>query len=299
MFKNATLYRIIQMPSPDYDITAALQAREFLPCGASQEVSHGWVPPRGEYQAMCECINGNLIYKLMTETKTVPTDVLDRKVKERAAAIEASTGRKPGRKETRDLKDDIRLELLPMAFAKRTSTLAWINPEQKLLVIDTASTKRADEVVTALIQSQEGLVLQRINTQVSPVARMADWLTKAFAPETLSVDRDCVLASMDESKAKVKYVKHNLDIQEVVDHIHNGMMPESLAVTWLNRVSFVLTGELTLKNIAILDVEVDAGDEKVDEFDASICIMTAELLSLTGDLIDELGGEVSMQKDGQ
>ena len=298
MFTNATLYRITASPAADFDILGALEANQFAPCGPSQEVSHGWVPPRGEGEALCECINGHLIYKLMTETKTVPADLLDRELDARCKKVEAETGRRPGKKERRELKDEIKLGLLPAAFPKRTATLVWINPTAKLLVIDTASAKRADDVVMQLVMSQEGLAMQPISTNTTPSGAMASWLIKTSLPETMGIDRDCVLAATDESKAKVKYEKHDLDIPEVVEHIQRGMMPESLALTWLNRVSFTLTSDMNLKTIEILNVDVEDA-EKADEFDAGVCIATAEITSLVSDLLEELGGEVIITQEAE
>lgn len=292
MLKNASIYRIQQLPATDFKVVEALESHAFTPCGPSQEVSHGWIAPRGDNESLCECINGNLIYKLMTETKAVPADVLDRELTARCQAVEASTGRKPGKKERREIKEEVKLDLLPKAFPKRVATLAWISPEHKLLVIDTASQKRADEVVIELVASQEGLAVTRLNTQTSPVAAMAAWLLQHNTPETLGINRDCVLVAADESKAKVKYVKHALDIPEVKKHIQQGLLPESLALTWLNRVSFTLTSDLTLKGIDILDVDTGEDAEQVDEFDASVVIATSEIASLVSDLIQELGGEI-------
>ena len=48
--------------------------------------------------------------RFMTETKVLPASVLNRKVNEKA------NRRKPGKKELRDLKDEPKLNLLPMVF---------------------------------------------------------------------------------------------------------------------------------------------------------------------------------------
>lgn len=293
MFTNATLYRITQLPAPDFKVVEALEAKAFTPCGPTQEISHGWIAPRGDGESLCECINGNLIYKLMTETKTVPAEILDRALTERCKAVEDATGRKPGKKERRELKDEVRLDLLPKAFPKRIATLAWINPEQHLLVVDTASQKRADEVAMLLIDASEGLVVQHMTTNQHPSNVMAAWLSQVSLPDTLGIDMDCVLGSTDESKTKVKYVKHNLDIPEIKEHIQKGMLPESLSLTWLNRIAFTLSNDLTLKNIMLLDNPLRDTEEEVDEFDASVCIMTGELISLVNDLAEELGGEIT------
>jgi recombination associated protein RdgC len=297
VFKNLIMYRI----GPDWRTTAAeveacLQDAHFIECGPSQDKSLGWIEPRGEIHGpLLEVIGGQWILKLMTETRALPASVIKRKVDERVAQIEASTGRKPGKKETRDLKDDIRLELLPMAFTKQTSTTVWIDRQAQLLVVDASSQARADDVVKLLVQRLPGLALTLLNTQVSPSAAMADWLLTQDAPIGFSVDRECELKAADESKAVVRYTRHALDTDEVKQHIEGGKMPTRLALTWNDRVSLVLTEGLQLKKLAFLDVVfegVTAG--KDDGFDADVAIATGELQKLLPAMLAALGGETPL-----
>lgn len=292
MFKNAILYKVISLDE-GLDGEYCLQQAEFFPCVPSQEKSVGWVPPRGDaHGPMTESVGGQWIMKLMTETKSVPADVINRKTAECCAQIEASRGRKPGKKETRDIKDEVRMALLPHAFSKMAATLVWIDPAAKLLLVDASSQTKADEVVTALVQVMPGLSLSMAVTKVSPTAAMADWLVSQEAPQGFSIDRECELKAYDESKAVVKYGKHRLDINEVKDHIVAGKMPTKLAMTWNDRVSFVLTESLQIKRLSFLDVvfENQAKDD-AGGFDADVAIATGELCKLIPDLLEALGGE--------
>ncbi|NCN70214.1 MAG: recombination-associated protein RdgC [Rhodoferax sp.] len=297
MFKNIIMYRI----APDWrstasEVEARLQDTRFVECGASQEKSLGWIEPRGEdHGPLLEVVAGQWILKLMVETRALPASVVNRKAQERVAQIEAATGRKPGKKETRDLKDDIRLELLPMAFTKQSSTLVWIDREASLLVLDAGSQARADELVTLLVQSLPGLALTLVNTKVSPSAAMAEWLVSMEAPQGFSVDRECELKAADESKAVVRYARHRLDTDEVKQHIEGGKMPTRLALTWNDRVSFVLTEGLQLKKLAFLDVVFEgASSGKDDGFDADVAISTGELQQALPVLLEALGGELPL-----
>lgn len=184
----------------------------FTPCAPTQERSVGFVPPRGEgYGYRVELVNGQLILKLMTEVKSVPGPVVKRAVEDKVAQITQVTGRKPGKKETRELQEDARLALLPMAFAKQAASLVWIDPAARWLVIDAASPANADEVVTQLIKHIPGLTVSPINTKASPAHAMANWLVDAEPPTGFSVDRECELKASDESKSVVKYSRHALD----------------------------------------------------------------------------------------
>lgn len=267
---------------------------DFEPCGPTQEKSIGWVPPRGEANgALIELIGGQRILKLMTEVKVVPGQVLRKSVADACADIERATGRKPGKKEKREIADATRLARLPHAFAKQTATLIWMDPLTGLLVIDSASRARVDEALTALVKSFDGLVLQLVNTQTSPAAVMAYWLASQDVPVDFTVDRECELKAADESRAVVKYNRHSLDTDEVQGHIRMGKMPTKLALTWSDRVSFVLTDSLQLKKVTFLDVVFE--DERADDadaFDAGVAIGTGELRKLLPTLFAALGGEV-------
>lgn len=296
MFKNVIVYRIGPAWSASVaQIEESLDGGRFVPCGASQEKSIGWAEPRGEAHApLVESVAGQLLMKLMVETRALPGSVITRKAKERAAHIEASTGRKPGKKEMRDIKEDVKLELLPMAFTKESSLLIWIDPQAGLLMIDAGSQARADEVVTLLVKALAGFAVTLINTQVSPMTAMSEWLISQEPPCGFSVDRECELKAADESKAVVRYTRHPLDTDEVKQYVESGKLPTRLALTWDSRVSFVLTEGLQIKKVAFLDVvfEGTSGSGKDNGFDTDAAIATAELRKLLPDLFAALGGEV-------
>lgn len=297
MFKNVILYKIAPQWAPQAThIEALLQAGHFIECAASQEKSIGWIEPRGQaHGPLLEVVAKQWILKLMVETRALPASVVNRKAQERVAQIEATTGRKPGKKETRDIKDNLRLELLPMAFTKQSSVLIWINRQDQFLLIDAASQARADEVVTLLVQILPGLALTLVNTKLSPSAAMADWLVTQEAPAGFSVDRECELKAADESKAVVRYTRHRLDTDEVKQHIESGKVPTRLALTWSDRLSFVLTQELQLKKLAFLEVVFEGANAgKDDGFDADVAIATGELCKMLPDMLQALGGEVAL-----
>ncbi len=297
MFKNIIMYRIdAGWTSTPEQVEERLQAGRFVECGASQEKSVGWIEPRGQANgALLEAVAGQWVVKLMVESRAIPASVVNRKAEERVAQIEATTGRKPGKKETRDLKDDIRLELLPMAFTKQSSVLVWLDRDAHMLLIDATSQARADEIVTLLVQTLPGLALTLVDTKISPVAAMAEWLVSMEAPAGFSVDRECELKAADESKAVVRYARHRLDTEEVKQHIAEGKMPTRLAMTWDDRVSFMLTEGLQLKKLAFLEVVFEGNTNKKDDnFDADVVIATSELRKLLPDLLEALGGETAL-----
>jgi recombination associated protein RdgC len=88
-----------------------------------------------------------------------------------------------------------------------------------------------------------------------------------------------------------------LDIDEVKQHVEHGKLPTKLALTWDDRVSFVLTDSLRVTKIDFTDSVLDqAGDE--GGFDTDVAIATGELRKLIPDLIEAMGGEGRVQIGG-
>ncbi|EZP51451.1 recombination-associated protein RdgC [Delftia sp. RIT313] len=293
MFKNLIIYRIAATWVADFGaLEAALAKSPFAECGPTQERSAGWGPPRGEeHGALAENIGGQWIFRFMTEAKMMPASVLNRRVNEKAAHIEATEGRKPGKKEKKDLKDEAKLDLLPMAFTKQGAMWVWLDPKARILVLDTGSQARADEVVSALVEGLTGFALALLDTQTSAQAAMAHWLTTQEPPAGFSIDRECELKAADDSKAVVRYGRHPLDIAEVRQHIEHGKLPTRLALTWDGRVSFVLTEGLQLRKVAMLDAVMVGQSQGDGGFDADVAITTGELSKLIPNLTEALGGE--------
>jgi recombination associated protein RdgC len=188
-------------------------------------------------------------------------------------------------------------ELLPRAFPKRSTTLVWIDLQARRVLIGAASAKKADAVVTQLVELFGGLRLVPLQTALAPSTAMSAWLSDKHAPAPFSVDRDCELKQPDSEKAAVRYARHTLEIDELGEHIRQGKLPTQLALTWNGRVSFVLTDTLALRKIKLLDVVLEGAgapaDTADDGFDADVAITTGELQQLLPDLIAALGGPLA------
>jgi len=294
-FKNLQLFRVPKnWALTAKDLAAQLKQNSFQPAGSFALESRGWIPPRGDDQ-LVYALNRQWLIALGVEQKLLPASVVRQTTKERAAQLEAKVGRKLGRKELRDLKEDTIGELLPRAFSRYRATFAWIDPLAGWLVIDAASPKKLDEIVESLRRSLDEFPVTPLKTQMSPVAAMTEWLLGPDSPHRFSVDQDCELRSQQDEKSTVRYARHPLDIQEIRNHIAQGKQPSRLALTWQDRVSFVLTDKLEVKRMVFLDaVKSEAGadpDSREEQLDADFALMTGQLGHFLPDLIAALGGE--------
>lgn len=295
MFKNVMIYRIGEGFSPTQaQVEEGLAAAQFTECLPSQEKSMGWVPPRGEeHGALVEVVAGQWIMKFKLEARILPGSVVRRKAEERMAKIEQITGRKPGKKQAREIREDTFIQLLPQAFTKQSSTLVWIDPKARLMVLDAGSQAKAEELLTSLFKAVPGLTALQLATVSSPAASMALWLSGKSSPGSFDVDRECELKSTDDMQSVVKYARHHLDIAEIRQHVEGGKLPTRLGMVYEGRVSFTLTDTLQLKKIKFLEGVFSTETDEEDRFDTDTAIATGEMGKVIAELVEVLGGDAA------
>ena len=268
----------------------------FQNCGSTDMQSKGWTSPRGD-EFLVHSLGGQAMVALGVEQKLLPSSVVNQLANERLDDIEQQQGYRPGRKQAREVKEAVLLELMPRAFARRRTTFAWIDPEHGWLAVDAASAAKAEEVLEMLTKAVPDLPLSLLRTHLSPASAMTGWLASGEAPPGFSIDRDCELRSPVEENATVRYVRHPLDAAEIGKRLADGKQPTRLAMTWDDRISFVLTERLEIKRLAFLDIlkeQADADAETAaEQFDADFALMTGELSRMIPALVEALGGEMA------
>ncbi|HOI52557.1 MAG TPA: recombination-associated protein RdgC [Azonexus sp.] len=297
-FKNLQIYRL---PTPWAVDLAKLDEQlargEFTRCPSNQPMSRGWVSPRKD-GALIYANNRQWLIALAVEQRLLPSSVVNETTQERAEQIADQQGYPPGRKQMKEIKERVTEELMPRAFTRKRTSFVWIDPQNGWFVVDAGSPAKAEEVIEHLRHCLDEFPLKPLHTQLSPQSAMADWLAGGDAPAGFTVDRDCELKSVAEEKAAVRYVRHPLGDEigaEIKAHLAAGKLPTRLALTWDERISFVLTEKLEIKRLAFLDIlkeEAEKSAERADEqFDADFALMTGELVRFLPQLVAALGGE--------
>jgi recombination associated protein RdgC len=294
-FRNLQLYRLPKnWAGQSSQLEEHLATLTLQPCGASAAQSLGWVPPCAG-GGLVHVVNRQYLLALGAEQKLLPTSVVRQFADERAKAIEEVEGRRVGRKEMRELREAMTIELLPSAFIGRRTTFGWIDPINGWLVIDAAAPAKAEEFLEQLRKAVAGLPATLVKVTQSPSAAMTGWVAAGEAPGGFTLDQDLELCSAEN--AKVRYVKHSLEGEEIGQHIAKGKVVTRLALTWGERISFLLNEKLEIKRLAFLDIlkeEADGQAENEDErFDLDFTLMSGELARLLDDLIAALGGELA------
>ncbi|HYF59912.1 MAG TPA: recombination-associated protein RdgC [Burkholderiaceae bacterium] len=295
-FKNLIVLRVPAGWELDVDTLAdALLPAAFVEAGAVEEERAGWVPPRDGETSLVVATGRHLLVSLRQERKLLPARVITQFVKQRAERIEAEEGFKPGRKRMKELKEAVRDELLPRAFSLSTDTRAWIDPVGGWLAVDAASPSRADAVIGLLAKCLDGFPARPLKTVQSPAASMTRWLVDDDAPAGFTIDQDAVLAARD-TKATVRYANQSLEAEDIARHTKAGKQCTRLAMTWADRVSFVLTESLSIRRVRPLDVLKEseagsaAGADAEERFLSDFALMAGETSSMLAGIVEALGG---------
>lgn len=294
-FKNLTLYKInpgVELDAQSLNEFISLQT--FVPCMSTEMESFGWVPPRKDSDLLVWGRGKDLFLTLRHEKKLLPGSVITQVAKARAAAIMENEGRTPGRKEMKEIKEDVKQELLAKAFVVQSEIRAWLDLEGGWLVVDSASASKAAAVHDLLRKALVDMSSQLFMTQMSPGQCMTNWLLEGEGPSGFTVDMDAELVAPD-TKATLKYARETPSTDDVTKHVKAGKQVTKLAMTFDSKVSFMLTDKGEIRKVKALDIlqeqaAASGADTAEDIFEADMMLMSGELRQLIDAMVESLGG---------
>lgn len=290
-FRNLLVYRITSGNITLNELEETISQFPLQACMQTEMQSRGWVQPHEEHSNFVYALGQQWLIALGTEKKLLPVSIVNQHAKERITNIQHMQGYKPGKKQIRDIKEATLIELLPRAFAQRHKTYAWIDAVNNRLIIDTTSPSKADEFVETFLKAMHSIALAPLETKISPATAMTQWLSGDDLSSVFTIDRDCELQSMSDEKATIRYTHHELSTEEASRHIRVGKRVIKLALTWQDKISFVLYDNLQIRRIAPQDILRESTESDEDLFASDFILMTAEASQLISDLIEALGGE--------
>jgi len=298
-FKNLALYRFTEPFTLAADeLEEKLSDKRFRPCGSHDEFSFGWTSPIGNAsEQLIHASNGFMMLCLKKEEKVIPAAVINEMLQEKVAEKEEQEARKLSKKERTTIKDELIFELLPRAFSFSKKTYAYIDPKGGWMVVDAASAKKAEDLLSHLRKCLGSLPVVPVNTVDKPTVIMTQWLTdnNSIAKDLL-VEDECELRSTEDEGSIIRCKRHNLALPEITNHLDNGKQVIKLALNWTDRLSFILDENLAIKRLKFLDLIQDQvadaeTDDEVAQFDVDFSIMTLELAKFLPRLLEIFGGE--------
>ena len=295
-FRNLQLYRLVDDVTLDAGrLHEALSADRFRPCGGLDTVSFGWAPPAGRTSTqLVHSANGRLMICQRREERLLPAAVVREQVEERVDEITEREARPVGRRERRELRDAVFVELLPRAFTRSRFVYAYIDPPSGWLVIDSHSARQAEDLLSALRGTLGSLRVRPIAVARDPTSELTRWLTGS-PPRGFRLGDECELREPVDQGAVVRGRRMDLAAGDVRQHLDNGMVVGRVAIEWQDRVACVIGDDLGIRRLRFLDGVLDeagdvAGDDELARFDADFALMVLELARFLPDLLQAFGG---------
>jgi recombination associated protein RdgC len=287
-FRNLTIYRLPEgWTRTPGEIEATLTEFPLQACSGLSLQSRGWVPVNDAGQ-FAYGQGQQVLIAMGSEDKLLPSSVVNQVAGERIAKLENDKGFKLGRKAKREIKEQVAVELTPRAFARRRELRGWFDFKGGWLVVDTASPNRADEFTQTLRNALGELPVTPLASEPSMDALMTGWLAGKQAPGAFDLDDEAELTTADENKSTVRYLRHSLDGKDIAGHLSNGKIVKRLALTWKDRVSFVVDDKLQLRRFKALDTErvreESDGLPAEQQFELDFALFGGELSALLADL---------------
>lgn len=303
MFKNITPYRLeltpgLATPKQRTRLTDLFQDNTFAPTLPMQELSAGWIAPdKDQPDLLAHDVNGEHLACLQIETRRVPAQAIADHVEAAAQRIERDTGRKPGSKARKQLKEDARLALLPRTFPARKRINVWLSSKLGMLVIGSTSAQDCDTVLTSLVRSlgapeDSGISIQPLQTDMQSDVWMTHAVQIGSAGRLHLIDTLCEMRDTDplgESQS-VTYKKVLTESDDLRDRASR-LTVTRLSLCFRNRVDLTLTDRLQLRNVELIgEPPADAHQRADTGYGVDAFLWTAELTPALQALLDELNG---------
>jgi len=297
-FKNLAIYRLTEaFTLSPAELEEKMDSMRFKSCAGHEEFSYGWTSPLGRSSdQLIHQSNGFMMLCATKEEKVLPSSVINEMVADKIAAKEDQEARKLSKKERTDIKDEIIFELLPRAFSFSKKTFAYIDPKGGWLIVDAASAKKAEDLISYLRKNLGSLPLVPVSTKEKPVSTMTQWLLTNETPADVLVEDECELRSPEEAGGIIRCKRQDLAAPEIKNHLDTGKQVIKLAVSWSDRLSFIVDENLSIKRLKFLELIQDQvadteSDSAEEQFDVDFTIMSQELSAFLPRLLELFGGE--------
>jgi recombination associated protein RdgC len=298
-FKNLLTYRLTQdVPFEAEALEAALASKPARPCASQELTTYGFVAPfgKGEDAPLVHVSGEFLLIAARKEERILPSSVVNDAVKEKVEEIETEQMRKVYKKERDQIKDEIIQAFLPRAFIRRSMIFAAIAPRLGMILVNSASAKRAEDLLSTLREVMGSLPVRPVSVKIAPTATMTDWVKSQKAAPDFHVLDECELRDTHEEGGIVRCKRQDLTGEEIQLHLSTGKVVTQLALAWQDKLSFVLDDKMVIKRLKFEELlqeqaEQDGGDEAAQQFDASFLLMMMTFSEFLPVLFEALGGE--------
>ena len=297
-FKNMMVYRLSrEIPLSVDDMERQLSACSFTPCGSQDQSKSGWISPLNDKSdSLLHVSGGQILLCARKEEKILPAPVIKQALEAKIHHLETEQQRKLKKTEKDALKDEVIHSLLPRAFSRYSQTWLWIDPQHQLIMVDSASAKKAEDLLALLRKSLGSLPVVPLALENPIELTLTEWVRSGTLPAGFALLDEAELKASLEDGGVIRCKQQELVSDEIAHHIEAGKRVTKLAIDWQERLQCIVCEDGSLKRLKFSDTLREQNDDIDREdfalrFDADFSLMTGELAAFTEALISALGGE--------
>lgn len=292
MFRNVRWFQFDGVwPESETELSNALKASEFKPCGPLTERSSGFEAVALDAgDSLARRVNGADLLRLRSQSRVLPHAAVNEELEARVSAFQQKMGEAPNGREKRRLKLEARDELLPKSLLKSDRIWGYVDPREKLIGIDTSSEANAERFLRRLTAGVSGLSIRPLAFN-QPVEQLLGKFLFGDSPRQFELGDECRLQDLANSRGIVRCTNVDLTDQSIRNHVTDGMRLTHLGLQYDNVMRFVLAMDGVISKLKFVGEDEEPDDhDPIARLDAEFVLLTGTLRNLLGDLKKLLNG---------
>jgi recombination associated protein RdgC len=277
LIKSATIFNA-ELPS-----AAALRehfaADVFVECLSMQAVSIGFVP-REDFGDLVEVFPDGLAFTIRIDQKILPGSVVKSEVNKVAKQREAATGRKPGKKERAEIKEEVTFKFLEHALVRTTLVTCYHHTPLNYLIVPMTNKVLAGKIISLLVNSVGSVKTTTINVadvKGGLTTRLTEWLDGDIDSFAGLEPLNEVMLEETERKVTVR-MEHLMSARAALEEaLGSGFTVKSIGLQFDNGLALKLTDSFQLRGIEATGLVEANSEDDGDLFVSQAALEVEEL----------------------
>lgn len=286
-FSNLIAYKFKQDVCYDQaEFEKALEQDVSRTPGQKDLSTMGWTKALGKHGSTLAHFSEN---RILICSKTIVKDIssaaINEQLAEKVDVIEREEQRPVKKKEKDELKESILFSMMETAYNKSTLLYAFIDMEKGLIIVNSPSFNKAEELLALLRKSLGTLPVIPMFANVDLDVYLTSWLADYKSPEGFKIGGDAHLEEPDDKAAQTKFKGQDLSSDEVKAHLFSGSQVTKLQLSYQDRLTFDLDNGGQIKRLnygcGLKEENADIPKEEMSKkLDADFILATSEIIEM-------------------